>query len=131
MIINTAAIYITHDLAVVRYLAHRVAVMYLGRIVETGATERIFTQPRHPYTQALLASLPSLDPDRRRVKPAALGEVPSPEYPPPGCHYHPRCPVRLERCDRESPPRVGVPDGSCRCFLVAEDPATSTQGNTQ
>jgi len=94
-------LFITHDLGTVRYFATRVAVMYLGRIVETGATERIFAEPRHPYTRALLASIPSLDPARRSTKPVALGDVPSPERPPPGCHYHPRCISRLESCSRE------------------------------
>jgi oligopeptide/dipeptide ABC transporter ATP-binding protein len=92
--------------------------MYLGRIVETGPTERVFAEPRHPYTKALLASIPSLDPERRSVRPAALGDVPSPERPPPGCHYHPRCPVRLESCSRDDPPVVNFPDGICRCVLA-------------
>jgi peptide/nickel transport system ATP-binding protein len=116
-----AYLFITHDLGVVRYFATRVAVMYLGRIVEVGPTERIFGEPRHPYTKALLASIPSLDPARRSVKPVALGDVPSPERPPPGCHYHPRCAVRLERCGREDPPVVHFSDGQSRCFLSIDD----------
>src|SRR5262249_27870296 len=111
-------LFITHDLGVVRYFATRVAVMYLGRIVETGPVERIFASPRHPYTKALLASIPSLDPARRSTRPAALGDVPSPERPPPGCHYHPRCPARLESCSRADPPVVAFPDGICRCVLA-------------
>jgi peptide/nickel transport system ATP-binding protein len=111
-------LFVTHDLGVVRYFATRVAVMYLGRIVETGPTERIFTAPRHPYTKALLASIPSLDPERRTTRPTALGDVPSPERPPPGCHYHPRCAVRLESCSREDPPVVEFADGICRCVLA-------------
>jgi peptide/nickel transport system ATP-binding protein len=114
-------LFITHDLGVVRYFATRVAVMYLGRIVEVGTTERIFGEPRHPYTRALLASIPSLDPARRSAKPMALGDVPSPERPPPGCHYHPRCRLRLERCSREDPPVVNFLDGNARCFLGLED----------
>ncbi len=113
-------LFITHDLGVVRYFATRVAVMYLGRIVEIGPTERIFSQPRHPYTKALLASIPSLDPARRGVKPAALGDVPSPDNPPPGCHYHPRCLVRLPVCNREDPPVVEYADGMSRCVLARE-----------
>jgi peptide/nickel transport system ATP-binding protein len=116
-------LFITHDLGVVRYFASRVAVMYLGRIVETGPTERIFTEPRHPYTRALLASIPSLDPARRSTRPVALGDVPSPERPPPGCHYHPRCAVRLETCSREDPPVVAFPDGMCRCVLARAESA--------
>jgi oligopeptide/dipeptide ABC transporter ATP-binding protein len=111
-------LFITHDLGVVRYFATRVAVMYLGRIVELGPTERIFTAPRHPYTKALLASVPSLDPAHRGIKPAALGDVPSPANPPSGCHYHPRCAVRLAACSRDDPPVVALADGMCRCVLA-------------
>jgi peptide/nickel transport system ATP-binding protein len=118
---NLAFLFITHDLAVVRYFATRVAVMYLGRIVEEGPTERIFAAPRHPYTKALLASVPSLDPARRIVKPAALGDVPSPAKPPAGCHYHPRCAVRLPECSRDDPPVVQFADGLCRCVLAAAE----------
>jgi peptide/nickel transport system ATP-binding protein len=114
-------LFITHDLGVVRYFADRVAVMYLGRIVEDGPTERIFANPRHPYTRALLESAPSIDPDKRGVKPAALGDVPSPANPPRGCHYHPRCPVRIARCDKDTPPEVVFADGISRCFLSADD----------
>jgi peptide/nickel transport system ATP-binding protein len=114
-------LFITHDLGVVRYFATRVAVMYLGRIVEVGPTERIFREPRHPYTKALLASIPSLDPTRRSAKPMALGDVASPERPPPGCHFHPRCRVRLERCSRDDPPVVHFADGNSRCFLSETD----------
>ncbi len=124
-------LFITHDLGVVRYFATRVAVMYLGRIVEVGPTERIFAAPRHPYTKALLASIPSLDPARRSVRPVALGDVPSPERPPPGCHYHPRCPVRLERCSREDPPVVPFRDGLSRCFLSIDDREAPPDGQVQ
>jgi peptide/nickel transport system ATP-binding protein len=118
-------LFITHDLGVVRYFATRVAVMYLGRIVESGPTERIFTAPRHPYTKALLASIPSLDPAQRSVKPAALGDMPSPENPPSGCHYHPRCTVRLPACAREDPPVVEFADGISRCVLSRNQAATA------
>jgi oligopeptide/dipeptide ABC transporter ATP-binding protein len=119
-------LFITHDLGLVRYFATRVAVMYLGRIVEVGPTEHIFSAPRHPYTKALLASIPSLDPHRRSVKPAALGDVPSPDNPPPGCHYHPRCTVRLPSCSSEEPPVVELADGMCRCVLAREGAAEAT-----
>ncbi len=87
-----AYLFITHDLGVVRYLAHQVAVMYLGRIVEHGDTEAVFTNPSHPYTQGLLRAVPDLR-KRREEPPPLLGEVPSPLAPPSGCHFHPRCPV--------------------------------------
>ena len=114
-------LFITHDLGLVRYFATRVAVMYLGRIVETGKTERIFKAPQHPYTQALLASVPSLDPDRRsETKPVVMADIPSPEHPPTGCHYHPRCAVRLPRCDQDVPPVTALPDGICRCLRIGD-----------
>jgi peptide/nickel transport system ATP-binding protein len=115
-------LFITHDLGVVRYFADRVAVMYLGRIVELGRTERIFANPAHPYTKALLASLPSLDPERQGVRPMALGDVPSPSQPPSGCHFHPRCSVRLDQCSRTDPPVVPLPDGLSRCVLTHSPP---------
>jgi peptide/nickel transport system ATP-binding protein len=118
---NLTYLFITHDLGVVRYFATRVAVMYLGRIVEIGASERIFAAPRHPYTRALLASLPSLDPARRRAAPAPATEPGSPEHPPPGCRFHPRCVQAMPRCAREEPPMFPLPDGASRCFLAAED----------
>jgi peptide/nickel transport system ATP-binding protein len=123
---NLAYLFITHDLGVVRYFATRVAVMYLGRIVEIGPTERIFSEPRHPYTKALLRAIPSLDPARRGMRPAALGDVPSPHNPPAGCHYHPRCAERLEVCSREDPPVVEFADGMSRCVLARSQNALQT-----
>lgn len=109
-------LFITHDLSVVEYLADRVAVMYLGQIVEENDTESVFRHPRHPYTQALLESAPSLDPDQRHL-PALEGDVPSPIRPPDGCRFHTRCPLRFDRCHREPVPDYPVPGGTCRCFL--------------
>jgi peptide/nickel transport system ATP-binding protein len=114
-------LFITHDLGVVRYLADRVAVMYLGQIVEEGGTERIFGEPRHPYTQGLLAAVPSVDPQRRSVTARVAGDVPSPARPPAGCRFHPRCPQVFDRCSSEAAPFYAVGDGGSRCFL--EDPA--------
>ena len=122
-------LFITHDLGVVEYLAHEVAVMYLGRIVEHGATERVFRHPAHPYTRSLLAALPSLD-VRREEPPPLLGDVPSPVRPPPGCHFHPRCPVfqgtsdpRLLRdCPTAYPPALDVAPGHwARCYAAQRE----------
>jgi peptide/nickel transport system ATP-binding protein len=121
--LGIAYLFITHDLGVVRYLADRVAVMYLGQLVEVGETERLFEAPRHPYTQGLLASIPSVDPARRGVAARVAGDVPSPADPPPGCRFHTRCPRVFERCRVEMPGAYPVGDGVSRCFLA--DPAAS------
>ena len=113
-------LFITHDLSVVKYLAHEVAVMYLGRIVERGPTARIFESPAHPYTKGLLGAIPSIDPARRGGAPAVLGDVPSPSDPPSGCHFHTRCPVVLDRCKTEAPPLRAMEGGESRCFLTAD-----------
>jgi oligopeptide/dipeptide ABC transporter ATP-binding protein len=96
-------IFITHDLRLVRHLTHRVAVMYLGRIVEIGPTEAVFAAPRHPYTSALIQAAPRLDPGRPARADAAPGELPSPLLPPAGCAFHPRCRLAEARCSRERP----------------------------
>jgi oligopeptide/dipeptide ABC transporter ATP-binding protein len=114
-------LFITHDLGVVRYLADRVAVMYLGQIVEEAETEALFRAPQHPYTQALLAAVPSLDPARQGARAVVRGDVPSPAAPPPGCRFHTRCPRVFARCKVEAPPMYAGPSGTSRCFL--SDPA--------
>jgi oligopeptide transport system ATP-binding protein len=112
-------LFITHDLGVVRHIAHRVAVMYVGQIVELRDTESLFESPAHPYTQALLNSIPRVTRTAEQAKPLR-GEVPSPAYPPSGCRFHPRCPHTFERCIREQPPLYPVKAGQSRCFLDAE-----------
>jgi len=113
-----AFVFISHDLRVVRYLSDEVAVMYLGRIVERAPSEELFHGPRHPYTEVLLASAPSLEPGRV-AEPPLKGEVPSPIDVPSGCAFHPRCPRAFEPCSRVSPELLpnGGPDGNDR--LVA------------
>jgi peptide/nickel transport system ATP-binding protein len=99
---NLAYLFISHDLGVVEHIADRILIMYLGRIVESAATETLFTTPRHPYTRALLAQVPRLDQRHRRFIPVK-GEIPSPLDPPSGCHFHPRCPHAVTRCMIETP----------------------------
>jgi oligopeptide/dipeptide ABC transporter ATP-binding protein len=119
-------LFITHDLGIIQYLAHAVAIMYLGRLVEYGATAAVFAHPAHPYTQSLLAAIPSLE-TRRTTPPPVLGDVPSPVSPPSGCHFHPRCPVFLgttnaalrSACPTQYPPPLQAgPQHWARCHAV-------------
>jgi oligopeptide/dipeptide ABC transporter ATP-binding protein len=96
-------LFVSHNLAVVEHISHRVAVMYLGRIVEYADKVSLFENPRHPYTEALLAAVPLPDPSLTRTRHRVTGDVPSPINPPPGCHFHPRCPIAEARCKVERP----------------------------
>jgi len=112
-------LFIAHDLAVVEHISHRIAVMYLGRIVEYADKKTLFTQPRHPYTEALLAAVPVPNPKLRREKRLLQGDVPSPINPPPGCTFHTRCPYAQERCRQEVPTLKEIAPGhGVSCHLV-------------
>ncbi len=116
--LGVSLLFITHDLAVVRQIADCVAVMYLGRIVEEGPVAATLDSPQHPYTQSLLAAVPSLGArGTARERSVVRGEVPSPFTPPEGCHFHPRCSAATERCRREVPSLVQIGPSRCRCWL--------------
>ena len=111
-------LFIAHDLAVVAHISHRVAVMYLGRIVEIADKTELFKNPRHPYTQALLASVPIANPKLKRLKPLVDGDVPSPVNPPSGCAFHTRCRYAIDRCKLERPPLIDAGAGhQVACLL--------------
>ncbi|MBI1244787.1 MAG: dipeptide ABC transporter ATP-binding protein [Alphaproteobacteria bacterium] len=118
-----ALVLIAHDLAVVKHAADRVAVMYLGRIVEIADTQSLYSRPRHPYTQALLAAIPAPDPSLVRAHRLIEGDVPSPIDPPSGCHFHTRCPHAVERCKAEVPRHeVAGPGHTLACHFWREIP---------
>ncbi len=116
--LGLALLFISHDLAIVEHMTHRVAVMYLGRIVEMATSRRIFATPRHPYTYALLSAVPVPEPGHARTRVVLTGDVPSPINPPSGCRFHTRCPFAFERCRTEEPElRAVQPDQSAACHL--------------
>jgi peptide/nickel transport system ATP-binding protein len=110
-------LFITHDLATAKYLCDRIAIMYLGRIVELAAKEDLFARPHHPYTRALLNAVPVPDPDKRRTEEVAHGEIPSAINPPSGCHFHPRCPYAKPECAIARPPLRDVGNGHLSACL--------------
>jgi dipeptide transport system ATP-binding protein len=117
-----AYLFISHDLSVVRHIADRIMVIYLGHAVEVGTREVIFSAPRHPYTRALLSATPIADPEARKERIILKGELPSPFDPPKGCPFHPRCPLAFERC-RSDPPSLEQKDGRLvSCWAVPSSP---------
>lgn len=116
--LNLSYLFISHDLGVVKHICDRIAVMYLGRLVEESDSDDLFEEPLHPYTQALLSAIPVPDPTRRHKRIILEGDVPSPINPPSGCHFHPRCPYAMARCKVETPQLVDVGEGRrVSCFL--------------
>mgnify|MGYP006267480465 CR=1 FL=1 len=113
-------VFISHDLSVVQHVSDRVAVMYLGRVVEEGPAEAVLGAPKHPYTQALISAIPEIDPTRRKAHVLLPGDPPNPENIPPGCTFHPRCPIAQEICRSEAPPLRTTGLSRARCHFVEE-----------
>jgi dipeptide transport system ATP-binding protein len=123
--LQLAYLFISHDLSVVKHIADDVMVMYLGKAVEHGPRDEIFTTPRHPYTRALLSATPIPDPGRKKERIVLKGELPSPLDPPTGCPFHPRCPIAFERCPREVPLLLPVGRSLVACHAVEEQARTA------
>ena len=115
-------IFISHDLSVVQHVSDRVAVMYLGRVVEEGAAEAVLGKPAHPYTQALISAVPEIDPAKRKAHTLLKGDPPNPEDIPSGCAFHPRCRFAFERCTLESPAFHAAGGSRARCHLIDGEP---------
>src|SRR5262245_32824864 len=128
--LGLAYVFIAHDLAVVRHIATRVAVMYLGKIVELAETRALFSEPRHPYTRALLASVPVPDPAARQSRPLVQGDVPSAHAPPAGCRFHTRCPHARERCRAEETALIEAGAHATACHFWSEIPFESARAST-
>jgi oligopeptide/dipeptide ABC transporter ATP-binding protein len=118
---NLSFIFISHDLHVVRHVSRRIAVMYLGRIVEIGDNASLFQNPLHPYTRALLSAVPAARVEAKRERMILQGDVPSPIKPPSGCAFHPRCPYAVEHCQKDVPELRSFGNGhQARCFRIEE-----------
>jgi oligopeptide/dipeptide ABC transporter ATP-binding protein len=118
--LNLTYLFISHDLSMVEYISDRVIVMYLGEIVELATNKELYRAPLHPYTHALLSSIPSIDPANRKRRILLPGDVPSPVNPPSGCRFHPRCPLADQRCKDEVPQVVTIGAHTVRCHRVEE-----------
>jgi oligopeptide/dipeptide ABC transporter ATP-binding protein len=119
--LRLSSMFISHNINVVCYMSHRIAVMYAGEIVETGLTMEILNNPKHPYTQVLLASVPKVDPSHKRTDGEIIGEQPSPVNPPTGCRFHPRCPYAFEKCKTTRPEQTSLsPNHWAACHLLTE-----------
>ncbi|MEO6918543.1 MAG: oligopeptide/dipeptide ABC transporter ATP-binding protein [Collimonas sp.] len=109
--LNLTYLFVSHDLAVIRHVSDRIGVMYLGRMVESGSCESVYSAPKHPYTQALLSAIPREHPDQMRERIVLQGSIPNPAAPPTGCHFHPRCPSCMDICKTQAPPTIAVAVG--------------------
>jgi oligopeptide/dipeptide ABC transporter ATP-binding protein len=127
--VGMAYLFISHDLNLVRSLSHRVAVMYLGRVVEEGPVDTLYSTPRHPYTQALLSASPRIDPATRRQRIILEGDIPSPLNPPSGCRFRTRCRHVMDICATEEPPATTINDATVRCHLL-NAPAVAGTSNS-
>ncbi len=121
--LSLTMVFVTHDLRVVRHISHRIAVMYLGKVMEIGPTEKIFENPEHPYTRALMAAAPELDPAVRNEVSVLQGDPPSPIHIPPGCRFHPRCWLAVDSCKKSIPELIEIEPGhSVACPILAARP---------
>jgi peptide/nickel transport system ATP-binding protein len=120
--LDLSYLFITHNISVVAYLAHDVAVMYLGRIVERGTVQEVLDSPQHPYTKALLSAVPVVDQESKREVIRLEGDMPSPANPPAGCHFHPRCPEATAECQQQYPPELQLSDTRVvSCIKIESD----------
>lgn len=121
--LNLTYIFISHDLSVIEHVCDRIAVMYLGKIVEVSGRDELFKNPQHPYTQALIGAIPRVGQGKKKMKKSLGGEVPSPINPPTGCAFHPRCPHKMDICAKELPVLTGTEKHQKACWLEAAQPS--------